>query len=359
MMTPVGRLILLRSFARKDLVTAMTYVSIPAVLGPTMGPLAGGFITTEASWRWIFYVNIPFGLLGILLASRYVRDVPTPRPPPFDVAGFLIVAAAMVLFQAAVELLGHPLLPLGVVGGLFALSAATMGGYIAYARRHADAALDLTQLRVRSFRVALGAGGLCRIGLNAVPFLLPLMLQLGFGLSPLQSGSLTFVSSLGTLVIRPVTAILLRRLGFDRLLLANSAVAALSIAGYALVSPSTPHAAILVYVLAYGIIRNTQFNAVQTLTYSDIPRPELSRATSLGGVAQQLMMGLGVSVSAAMLGLAQGRSHSLSVADFHHVFLWLAAIPLLALPGFLVLSPADGAQVSGHVRGIDPAARAG
>ncbi len=362
MMTPVGRLILLRSFARKDLVTAMTYMSIPAVLGPTLGPLAGGFITTTASWRWIFYVNIPFGLLGIALAWRYVRDVPTARPPRFDVPGFLILAAGMVIFQAAIELLGHPVLPWPDIAGLFVLSGAVLFAYARYARRHSNAALDLTQMRVRSFRISLGSGGLCRVGLNAVPFLLPLMLQIGFGLSPVQSGSLTFVSSLGTLVIRPVTAILLRRLGFDRLLIGNALLGAIVIAGFALISPTTPHAAILAYVLVFGIIRNTQFNAVQTLTYADITPLALSRATSLGGVAQQLMMGLGVSVSAAMLGVIAGPAEVLTVVDFHHVFLGLAVVPLLALPGFLTLTPQDGALVSGHVRkrrGIDQAARAG
>jgi EmrB/QacA subfamily drug resistance transporter len=363
MMTPVGRLILLRSFARKDLVTAMTYMSIPAVLGPTLGPLAGGFITTFASWRWIFYVNIPFGALGILLAWRYVRDVDLPPPPRFDVVGFLILALGMVLFQAGIEMLGHPLLPWPAILSLFVLAGLVLFAYARYARQHSNAALDLGQLKVRSFRVSLGAGGLCRVGLNAVPFLLPLMLQLGFGLTPVQSGSLTFVSSLGTLIIRPVTKVLLRRLGFDRLLIGNALFGAAVIAGFALISPSTPQLAILAYVLVFGIIRNTQFNAVQTLTYSDIPGPALSRATSLGGVAQQLMMGLGVSVSAAMLGVIAGPTENLSVTDFHHVFLGLALVPLLALPGFLTLTAADGAHVSQHVRGgrggIDPEAKPG
>jgi EmrB/QacA subfamily drug resistance transporter len=350
MMTPVGRLILLRSFERKDLVTAMTYVSIPAVLGPALGPLAGGLITTVASWRWIFYVNIPFGLLGIALAWSYVRDVPAPRPPPFDTFGFLILACGMVLFQAAVELLGHPLLATADVAGLFLAAALVLFGYNRYARNRVNPALDLTQFRVRSFRVSLGAGGLTRIGLNAVPFLLPLMLQIGFGLSPLQSGSLTFVSSLGTIVMRPVTAVLLRKLGFDRLLRANAVVSAATIAGFALVTPATPHLAILAYVFVFGIVRNTQFGTVQSLTYADIPAASLSRATSLGGVAQQLMMGLGVSVSAAMLGLIAGPADALTVAEFHLVFLALAFVPLLALPGFLTLTPRDGAQVSRHVR---------
>jgi EmrB/QacA subfamily drug resistance transporter len=363
MMTPVGRLILLRSFARKDMVTAMTYVSIPAVLGPTLGPLAGGLITTIASWRWIFYVNIPFGALGILLAWNFVRDVPTAPPPRFDVPGFLIIALGMVLFQAGVELLGHPMLPWPYVGCVFALSVLVLFAYARYAARRANPALDLTQMRVRSFRVSVITGGLCRVGLNAVPFLLPLMLQIGFGLSPVQSGSLTFVLSLGALVIRPVTAILLRRLGFNRLLIGNAVIAAGALAGFALISPATPHGVILAYVLVFGIVRNTQFNAVQTLTYAEVPRVSLSRATSLGSAVQQLNMGLGVSVSAALLGMLAGPSEKLSVADFHHVFLLLALVPLAALPGFLSLSASDGAQVSGHVRGgrlpIDREARAG
>lgn len=350
MMTPVGRLILLRSFPRSELASAISFMNIPSVIGPTLGPLAGGFIASYADWRWIFYVNVPFGLLGAVLAFRFVQDVETERPPPFDIRGFLMLAFGMLLLQVALEGLGHKVLPGLAVAVLFLAAAAALWAYALYARGRANAALDLTQLRVRSFRVALLVGGLSRIGMNAVPFLLPLMLQVGFGLSAMVSGSLTFVMSLGTLVARAVTVKSLRLLGFDRLLLGNTLLCALGIAGFALIGPGASHWLILGYVLLFGMVRNTQFNALQTLTYADIPAAGLSRATSLGGGIQQLSMGVGIAVAAALLSLVAGSERVLPVADFHTVFLLAALFPLAALPGFMTLTAQDGANVSGHQR---------
>ena len=357
MMTPVGRLILLRSFPRSELITAMAYSSIPAIVGPTIGPLAGGAITTYASWRWIFFVNIPFGIMGILLAWRFVTEMDTARPERFDWPGFGICALGMALLQIAIETLGRHVVPIPVTVLLFVLAAAVLAGYARYARGNPHAALDLGQFRVRTFRIGVAAGGLSRIGIASVPFMLPLMLQLGFGLNPLQSGAITFISSLGTLVIRPVSAVLLRNFGFRRLLLVNTFVAAAGIAGFALVQPDTPHAWLLAYVLLFGMVRNTQFNSSQTMTFADVPAASLSRATSLGGVIQQLSQGFGISVSATLLGLVAGSESRISVANFHLVFLLLAAIPLLSLPWFMRLLPGDGEVVSGHGRkGVRPAA---
>jgi EmrB/QacA subfamily drug resistance transporter len=350
MMTPVGRLILLRSFPRSELITAMAYSSIPSIIGPTIGPLAGGAIATYASWRWIFYVNIPFGILGILLAWRFVTEMDITRPERFDWAGFGICALGMALLQIAIETLGRHVVPLAVTVLLFVLAAGVLFAYRSYARRNLNAALDLTQFRVRTFRIGVAAGGLSRIGIASVPFMLPLLLQIGFGLNPLQSGAITFISSLGTIVIRPVSAILLRTFGFRQLLLVNTFVAAAGIAGFAMIRPDTPHGWLLAYVLMFGMIRNTQFNASQTMTFADVPAASLSRATPLAAVIQQLSQGFGISVSASLLGLVAGSESRISVANFHLVFLLLAAIPLLSLPGFMRLMPGDGAEVSGHGR---------
>jgi len=350
MMTPVGRLILLRSFPRSDLVTAMAYASIPAIIGPTIGPLLGGAITTYWNWRWIFFVNIPFGLLGILLAWRYVVEVEVEasRPEPFDWTGFGICALGMALLQIAIEVLGRHVVPYPVVALLFVLAVMVLAAYRAYAKRKPHAALDLTQFRTRTFLIGTTAGGLSRIGITAVPFMLPLMLQIGFGLSPMQSGAITFISSVGTIFIRPMSATLLRTFGFRRLLLVNTFIAAAGIAGFAMLGPDTPHRWIYAYVLTFGMVRNVQFNSSQTMTFADVPAAALSRATPLAGVIQQLSQGFGISVAATLLGLVAGSESRLTVDKFHSVFLLLAAIPLLSLFGFVRLHPGDGAVVSRH-----------
>ena len=354
MMTPVGRLVLLRAFPRSQLVTAMTYMTLPAVIGPALGPILGGLLTTYATWRWVFYVNIPIGAAGVLLALRFVEDTRADRQARFDVPGFLLCGAGLGLLQFGFENVGHPLVPPVAVAGLLAAGALLLGAYVPYAKGRPDAALDLSLFAIRTFRVSTLAGGLSRIGVNAVPFMLPLLFQIGFGLSPVQSGSLTFVSSLGTLVVRPVSAWLMRRFGYRGLLSANGVLCAAVIASFALVQPTTPHWLVFCMVLLFGIVRSTQFMTTNTLTYADTPASKLSRSTSLGGVIQQLTVSFGVSAAAALLGLIAGPGRLPDVADFHDAFLLVALVTLASAPGFLRLRLEDGAQVSGYRRGPAP-----
>lgn len=347
LMAPVGRLILLRSFPRSEFATAISYMNIPSVIGPTMGPLVGGLIASHASWRWIFVVNVPFCLLGMWLAWRHVKEVESAPPSRFDAPGFAMVGLAMLCLQTGLFGLGRGFLPVAVDLALLGAAALLLGAYVRWSLVRPNAALDFRQMRVRSFRVALLWGGLTRIGMNAVPFLLPLMLQLGFGLSPVVSGSLTFVMSLGTIAARTIALKLLRALGFDRLLLWNTLASAAATAGFALLSQDTPHLLIAGWVLVFGMIRNIQFNTLQTLTYSDMPSEGLSKATSLGGGIQQLTMGLGISAGASLLAIVAGSETVLPAEDFRTVFLLAAVIPLLALPGIRTLRPQDGATVSG------------
>jgi EmrB/QacA subfamily drug resistance transporter len=346
MMTPVGRLILLRSFPRSELVTAMTYMSIPAIMGPTIGPLLGGALTTYANWRWIFYVNVPIGLIGILLALRFVQDVRLDHPPRFDVIGFLLCGAGLSLLQFALENLGHPIVPRAFVFVFGAVALVLLVAYWAYAARHADPALDLSLFSIRTFRVSTMAGGLSRIGVNAVPFMLPLLFQIGFGLSPVQSGSLTFVLSLGAMAVRPISLRLLRQVGFRGLLTGNGVFCSGVIALFALTTGQTPHWLIFLHVMAFGVARSVQFMTTNALTYADTPAHKLSNSTSLGGVIQQLTVSFGVSIAATLLAVIAGPGHLPSVADFHHAFLLVALITLVSAPGFLLLTKADGAHVS-------------
>jgi hypothetical protein len=299
-------------------------------------------------------VNIPFGLAGMALAWRFVPDIGRVPGQRFDWLGFFISGLCLALLEFGIENLGRPLVPGPVVAGSFALGGLLALFYVFYAKRHDNAVLDLSLLRVRTFRISLSSGSLSRVGLNSVSFLLPLMLQVGFGLSPMQSGSITFVSALSTLAIRPMSARMLRWLGYARLLRVNALLAGAALTSFALVTAATPHVVLLGMVLIFGMIRNVQFNALQTLTYADMSPAVLSRATSLGSVVQQLSMGFGISVSATLLGMMAG-PNALSVADFHRVFLAVAVIAVLGMPGFLTLTPTDGMQVSGHRPRSSPA----
>jgi EmrB/QacA subfamily drug resistance transporter len=349
MMTPVGRLILLRAFPKRELVRAMTYFTVPVVVGPTLGPILGGLITHYLGWRWIFLVNLPFGVIGMAAAWHFVREHRLTSPPRFDAAGFLLTALAFVLLQIAIQVVGergH----LATAGLLLLAAVLFFLLYIRYMRGRADPALDLRLLRIPSFRIGVLSGGVSRIGLNSVAFLLPLMLQLGFGYSPIHSGFLTFIGSLGTILIRPLVGRLLKLFGFGRLLALNAAYAALGVAGFALIGIGTPDWAILAWGLLFGVGRGLQFTTLNTVSFVDTPPEKLSRSTSLSGVAQQLTMGFGVAIAAALLKTFGHVGSAVSVATFHHVFLIMAVLTLVSIPGFLMLNPEAGSAVSGYRR---------
>ena len=349
MMTPVGRLILLRSFPRAQLVTAMTYMTLPSVIGPLIGPLLGGVLTTYASWRWIFFVNVPFGLLGMFMALRFIDDLKGACRVRFDFPGFLMVGAGVVLLQYGLENIGRPTIPIPAIAGAIVASILLLLFFIRYAKTAIAPAVDLTLFRLKTFRIGTLAGGVCRIGINGVPFVLPLMLQVGFGLSPVVSGSLTFVSAISSIIARPALTRLLRRFGFAMVLSGSAVSASVTMAAFALLQPDTPHAVIIVLVLVFGLARSCQFMSSNTLSYADAPSVQLSAATSLGGVLQQLSASFGVSVAAMLLGLVSLDGAGLTPERFHMVFLMLAVVPLIGIPFFLQLQPEDGAQVSGHV----------
>jgi EmrB/QacA subfamily drug resistance transporter len=356
MLSPVGRLILLRSFPKEDLARAMAYVAIPALIGPTVGPVLGGFITTYFNWRWIFYVNIPVGLIGITLALRYTEDFRATTPSRFDLRGFVILGVGLATLQFGFENVGRHVLPPADIAASFAAAGVALGLFGWHVNGHPNPVLDLGLFHIRTFRIGTLAGGICRTGMNSVPFMLPLLFQLGFGLSPLHSGLLTFASAIGSITVRPMSSTLLRWLGFRRLLFANAIVVTFIMAGFTLLGPSTPHWVILGYILVFGVVRTTQFNTSNMLAYSEIPPARLSRSTSLGSAMQQLTLGFGVSISAALLDTVMPREGVPTLHDFHIVFLVMALIPLLASPGFLPLAETDGVEVSRHrVRDVQPA----
>jgi EmrB/QacA subfamily drug resistance transporter len=347
MMTPVGRLILLRSFPRSDLISAMNWMTLPAMIGPTAGPIVGGFVTSWFSWRAIFFLNLPIGVLGLVLAMRLFENFRAPAPVRFDLRGFFICGVGLALLEVAIENLGRPLIP-GVVGvAFFPAALALLALYVWHARQCQDPVLDLALFRIRTFRIGTVTGGLCRVGLDAAPFLLPLLFQLGFGLSPVQSGLLTFSSSVGAMAVRTLAGPLLRLFGFRRLLTGSACLAAVITAACGLFQADTPVWLIVLLVLLSGCVRSVQYLALNAVSYADMPAPLLSKGTSVAGVAQQVARGFGVAVGAALLAVIAGPTR-VTVEDFRLAFFLVGLIPLVAGVGFLRLTPTDGAAVSGH-----------
>jgi MFS family permease len=349
MMTPVGRLILVRSFRKDQLLVAMSYASMPALVGPTIGPIVGGFLTTYISWRWIFYINIPIGTLGIVLALRYIRNFPMPPPPRFDFRGFALVGIGLVLLELAIENLGRHIIAPWLDAGLFAAASVMLALYVWHALQIPHPVLDLALFRIRSFRTSTVAGGLCRLAIGAVPFLLPLMLQLGFGLDPLHSGLLTFVTSIGAMMMKTIVRHVVRQFGFRHLLAWNGVLLGLWICGIAAFPPDLPHWQwlLLPYLLAYGFVRSVQFTTITALAYADLTVPIMSKATSMASVLQQLCNSFGVAIGAAVLTLTVGSNTVITAKDFQPVFLVIGLFPIIAAFGFLRLKASDGAQLRG------------
>jgi len=350
MMVPVGRLVLLRSVPKGELVRAMAYLTVPALVGPMLGPPVGGFITTYLSWRWIFWINIPIGLLGILLVTLFIENVREQRPPPFDWPGFVLSGLGLTGMIIGFETVARGFLPTTVVATLFAAGAFTLALYVAYALRRPHPVLDISLLRIPTFRASVAGGFLFRMGIGATPFLLPLMLQLGFGLSPFQSGLLTFATAVGALCMKTAATRILRRFGFRRVLIVNGFVSAGFLAAYGLFQPTTPHWAILTVLITSGFFRSLQFTSVNTMIYADMPRERMSLATSFASMQQQLSLSVGVGAGALLLHLvvmARGDSHIVA-ADFSPAFLALAIISALSALVFVPLPPDAGSEVSGH-----------
>lgn len=351
MMVPVGRLILLRSVSKSEMVNALALLTIPALLGPVLGPPLGGFITTYFHWRWIFFINVPFGLLGLVLATLYMPDIREEGVPPLDAKGFLLSGLGLSTLVFGATVFGRDVLPAYGAEILMAVGALLTAIYIRHARRAANPILDLRLLNVATFRSGVTGGSLFRIGVGAIPFLLPLMLQLGFKLTPFQSGTLTFAAALGALTMKFTAARILRRFGFRSVLICNALISAAFLAAQGLFTPETPHLLILAVLLAGGFFRSLQFTSLNALSYSDIPPREMGKATSFYSVAQQLSLAAGVVCAASVLEIAQYMRGdlTLTVADFSFAFFVVAMISALSVFSHLKLARDAGSEVSGRV----------
>ncbi len=271
MMVPVGRLVLLRTAPRHELVRAMAWLAIPALIGPLIGPPLGGFLATFFDWRYIFWINVPIGLLGVVLTTRFIPDLKEEDVPPLDVKGAALSGVGLSCIVFGVTLLGRNFAPAPLVAAIIGSGVVSLLAYVRHARRAEYPIIDLSLLRIPTFKAAIYGGFLFRIGLGATPFLLPLLLQVGFGLSAYESGFLTFISAAGAMVMKTTAQPILKRFGFRRVLISNALIAVSFLAANAFFTPATPHWLIMIALLVGGFFRSLQFTALNSICYADVP----------------------------------------------------------------------------------------
>ncbi len=350
MMTPVGRMVLVRSISRRELVAAMAWVTTPALIGPVIGPPVGGFITTFATWHWIFLINVPIGILGIVLATRYIEDVRAEHHERFDILGMIYAGLGIAGLAFGLSVLGLNFLPWPVVASLIVCGAIFTTAYVVHAKHTAIPALDLTLFKLPTFRASVLGGFIFRIGIGALPFLLPLMLQVGFGKSPFESGLITFAAAVGAMGMKMAAATMLKRFGFRAILMFNAILSSCFLAACAFFTEAMPIAVMFAILLVGGFFRSLQFTSINTIAYAEIEQARVSRATALVSVGQQLSISTGVALGALAVDLtAQFRGHAqLQAEDFQAAFLIVAVISALSVFIFARLHTDAGAELSGR-----------
>jgi EmrB/QacA subfamily drug resistance transporter len=348
MMTPVARLILVRSVDRRELINAMVWVTLPALIGPLIGPALGGFITTYISWHWIFLINIPIGIVGIVLATIFIEDVRAETPDPFDPIGALLAGLGIGGLVFGGSLLGLNFLPAGVVIALIVGGAVATYAYVLHARRTPAPVLDLSLLKIPTMRATIVGGFIYRSGIGAMPFLLPLLLQLGFGLTAFQSGLITLSNVVGAMGMKTAVPFILRHFGFRRVLMVNALVSAALVAACATFTPGVSFAWIVGVLIISGFFRSLEFTSLNTIAYADIDNRRMSRATSLVAVAQQVSISVGVAVGALAVDLTLWvRGHSvITAADFQPAFIAIGVIAGCAFFVFIRMPPEAGAELA-------------
>ncbi len=349
MMVPVGRLVILRSVEKSELISALAWLTIPALIGPVIGPPLGGFITTYLHWRWIFYINVPIGALGLFLTWKFITNVMEPHTPPLDKTGFALSGLGLSAFVFGLAVLGENAGSLLLGFLLTAAGLAICAAYVWHAHRVENPVIDLRLLRIPTFRAGVIGATFFRIGVGAMPFLLPLMLQLSFGLSPFQSGMITFAAAAGAVIMKATAAPIIRSFGFRNVLIVNSLLSAAFLGATGFFAPATAHGLIIVVLLVGGFFRSLEFTAINALAYADIQPADMSHATSFASVAQQVSLSIGVALGALILQAARGfrGETQITQVDFSLAFWIVAAISALSVISFMRLSEGAGAELSG------------
>ncbi|MGN8119406.1 MFS transporter [Labrys sp. 22185] len=349
LMVPVGRLIVLRNTAKPDLMRAIATITWPGLAAPVLGPPIGGFLATYATWHWIFFLNVPLGIIGFLLTMKLIPAGKPDGAKPFDWTGFVLIGVACFGLMYGLDLISRQDGSMALAAIWLAASAVVTLAAVLHARRAAHPLVDPWALRIRSFSITIWGGSIFRVAIGAVPFLAPLMFQLAFGLDAYQAGLLVLWVFAGNIVMKPFTTPVLRRFTFRQVLLGNGLLNAVLISSYALLTPATPFPLICALLFASGLTRSMQFTALNTIAFAEVPEARMSGANTLFNVAQQMSMGLGVGVAAAALRLAElwfpGTNGSLPLVDFQIAFAVIGVIAFIAILDMIGLDARAGNEL--------------
>jgi len=341
MMMPVARLALLRAYPRSELLPVLNFVTMPGLIGPILGPVLGGVMVTWASWHWIFLINIPIGIAGLFYARKYMPNFTTPRRG-FDMRGFFLFGLSLVLFSCGMELFGEK-----IVASWIALSVIVTGlllllAYIRHARRHPTPLIALPMFKTRTFSVGIAGNLASRLGTGCVPFLMPLMLQVGFGYPALIAGCIMAPTAMGSILAKSAVTQVLRRFGYRNTLVGITVIIGVMIAQFALQSPAMPLWMLILPLFVLGMAMSTQFTAMNTITLADLNDENASSGNSMLAVTQQLSISLGVAVSAAVLRFDEGFENANTVEQFHYTFITMGVVTLISASVFMLLKAKDG-----------------
>lgn len=350
MMMPVGRLTIIRTFDKSELLTAMNFVIIPALIGPLLGPTVGGLIVHFLSWREIFFINVPMGLLALWLIWKYMPNYRGDAPRPLDWIGLLLFGSGTALLSWLLEIFGEHRIGVAQAMAWLLFSLGLLGVYVLHARRTQHPLLKLHLFRLRTFRVSVAGGFITRFGIGGLPFLLPLLYQLGLGLPAWQSGLLMMPIALGAMGMKYMSTGLLRRFGYRQILVVNTLLIGFTICLYATVTPATPIALIITLSLMQGFFNSLQFSSMNSMAYSDIDPQDSSQASTIASSMQQLSMSFGLAFGSLVAGWYLGglpQSDQAAVTDaLHKAFLTLGALTILSAASFFTLKKNDGDTIS-------------
>lgn len=356
MMVPVGRLVVLNNTPKEKLISVIATLTWPALVAPVLGPPVGGFITSYASWRWIFYLNLPLGVIALALAWWLIPDQRAAEPRPFDWPGFLLSGSALLLLTWGAEVVGSQNPDWQEAGACLLAGALLLAALGWHLKRAAHPLIDLSSLAIPTFSITIIGGSLFRMAIGAVPFLLPLMFQLGFGLDAFHSGLLVIAVFAGNLMMKPATTPIIRRFGFRPVILVNGLANVTTLAACALLTPATPVWMIAAVLFAGGLTRSMQFSALNTIAFADVPQARMAAANTLFSTAFQVALGLGVALGASGVRLGHWSAQQLGIGgwaaiDYRLAFLLVALVSLLGLADALRLSRNAGEQVARGGRG--------